>query len=44
LPLEAVGRKYGVTGSAVKKWLGKYNLPTRKSDISSYSKEEWDKL
>ncbi len=44
LPLEAVGRKYGVTGSAVKKWLKKYNLPTRKSDISSYSKEEWDKL
>jgi hypothetical protein len=31
--IESVGRKYGVTGTAIKKWLRKYGLPARATDI-----------
>ena len=31
--LESIGRKYGVTGNAVKKWCKSYNLPHRRKDL-----------
>ena len=40
----AVGRKYGVSDNAIRKWCIKYNLPSKKKDISSYSDEEWKKI
>lgn len=32
MSFEAVGRKYGVTGNAVKKWCKKYDIPSRASE------------
>lgn len=39
---EELGKKYGVTGNAVKKWCKKYNLPFIKSEINLIPKDEWE--
>ena len=36
--IEAVGRKYDVTGNSIKKWLKKYDLPYRAKDIKALDK------
>jgi group I intron endonuclease len=36
-----LGKKYGVSDNAIRKWCKTYNLPYKKSDINSYSDEEW---
>ena len=38
---EEIGRRYSVTGSAVKKWCKALNLPCLRSEINKYSSEEW---
>ena len=40
----AIGKKYGVSDNAVRKWCKTCNLPYRKKDINSYSDEEWEKI
>lgn len=37
-----VGRKYGVSDNAIRKWCKKYNLPHQKSKIKSFTEEEWN--
>lgn len=37
----ALGRKYGVSGNAIKKWCKAENLPFLKKEITNYSDEEW---
>lgn len=37
----AIGRQYGVTDNAVRKWCKGYNLPFRASDIKKISDPEW---
>ena len=44
LPMVAVGKKYGVTDGAIRKWCDSMDLPRRASDIKSYSDEEWEKI
>lgn len=39
-----IGRLYGVTDNAVRKWCDKYNLPRRVTDIKKYTEEEWNLL
>lgn len=39
-----LGKKYGVTDNAVRKWCKAYNLPYRKKDIDQYSDEEWNNI
>ena len=39
-----VGKKYGVTDNAVRKWCDSMDLPRKVSDIKSYSDEEWEKI
>ena len=34
MSFEDVGRKYGVTGNAIRKWCKYYGLPYRRSDIN----------
>lgn len=41
MPFTQIAIKYGVTDNAIRKWCDKYNLPRKKSDINSYSDEEW---
>lgn len=36
-----IGERYNVSDNAIRKWCISYNLPTKKSIISSYSDEEW---
>lgn len=33
---EAVGRRYGVSGKAIAKWLNTYKLPTRKKELEAW--------
>ena len=41
---EDIGRKFHVSGNAIKKWCDKYNLPRTKKEIKQYSNEEWEKI
>ena len=42
MPFTQVGKQFGVTDNAIRKWCKNYNLPFRKTDINKYSDEEWD--
>ena len=44
IPFQQIGKKYGVSDNAVRKWCEKENLPARKIDINNYSEEEWKKI
>jgi len=37
----ALGKKFGVSDSAIRKWCISYNLPSKKKDIKQYTEEEW---
>ena len=39
-----IGRLYGVSDNAIRKWCKTNNLPSSKAEIKSYSQEEWDKI
>jgi hypothetical protein len=34
--IESVGKLYGVSGNSVRKWLKKYEIPTKRSELKSY--------
>ena len=36
-----IGRNFGVSDSAVKKWCISYNLPSKKSEIKEISEDDW---
>lgn len=38
----ALGRKYGVTDNAIRKWCDDYKLPRTKKEISKYSDNDWE--
>lgn len=44
MPFEAIGREYGVSGNAIKKWCIQNNLPSKKSDIKQFSDEKWAQI
>jgi len=37
----SIGKQYGVSDNAVRKWCDGYKLPRRKRDIKEYTDEEW---
>lgn len=37
----SIGKMFGVTDNAIRKWCDSYNLPRRRSDIDKISDEEW---
>ena len=39
-----IGKQFGVTDNAIRKWCDKFNLPRKKADINSYSDEEWNNI
>ena len=43
-PMVALEKKYGVSTGAIRKWCKRLGLPNRKSEINSYSDEEWEKI
>lgn len=38
----AIGRMYGVRDNSIRKWCDKYNLPRKKTEINTYTDEEWE--
>lgn len=42
LPFTKIAEEQCVSDNAIRKWCIKYNLPSRKKDINSYSDEEWE--
>lgn len=44
IPFLQLGKKYGVTDNAVRKWCINYQLPFKKKDINSFTDEEWFKI
>lgn len=44
LPFTDIGRKFGVSDNAIRKWCKTYNLPTSKREIIKYSISEWEKV
>ena len=39
-----LGKQFGVTDNAIKKWCKSYDLPSRRCDIKSYTNEDWNKI
>ena len=37
-----IGRQYGVSDNAVRKWCKAYDLPTKSKEIKKFSDEEWE--
>lgn len=40
----ALGKEFGVSDNAIRKWCKAESLPFRKKDISGYSEEEWSSI
>lgn len=40
----SIGKRYGLSDNAIRKWCVGYNLPSLKRDIAKISDEEWEKL
>lgn len=43
-PFTQIGKMFNVSDNAIRKRCVFFNLPTKKSEIKQYSKEEWDKI
>ena len=43
-PFTIIGKQFGVTDNAIRKWCNSYKLPKTKKEINSYSDEEWEKI
>ena len=43
-PFTKIGEQYQVSDNAIRKWCIKFNLPSKKKDINSYSDEEWENI
>ena len=43
-PFTTIGKRYGVSDNAVRKWCDKYGLPRKASEIKAYSEDEWTKI
>lgn len=41
-PFTQIGKQFGVTDNAIRKWCDAENLPRKVSEIKSYSDEEWE--
>lgn len=39
-----IGKEFGVSDNAIRKWCKSENLPSKKTEIKLYSDEDWDKI
>ena len=44
LPFTTIGKQFGVTDNAIRKWCIQYGLPSKKREIKQYDKKEWEKI
>ena len=40
----SIGESFNVSDNAIRKWCAAYNLPTKKTEIKSFSDEEWKQI
>lgn len=43
-PFTQIGKMFGVSDNAVRKWCDKYHLPRKASEIKTYSDEQWTEI
>lgn len=43
-PFTTIGKQFGVSDNAIRKWCDNYNLPRKVAEIKKYSDEEWELL
>ena len=43
-PFTQIGKQFGVSDNAIRKWCDKYNLPRKTSEIKTYSDDDWLKI
>ena len=43
-PFTQIGKIFGVSDNAIRKWCIAYNLPHKKSEIKNYTEDEWQKI
>ena len=39
-----IGRMYGVSDNAIRRWCDKFNLPRKKNEIKKYTDAEWQEV
>lgn len=44
IPFVQIAKQFNVTDNAIRKWCDKFNLPRKKTDINSFSDEDWEKI
>lgn len=44
VPFLQIGRLFGVSDTAIRKWCKKMSLPSTKNEIKTYSEEEWEEI
>lgn len=44
MPFTQIGKKFGVSDNAVRKWCDKYNLPRKVNEIKQFSDDDWEKI
>lgn len=44
MPFTTIGKQFGVTDNAVRKWCDNYNLPRKSAEIKQFSDEEWESI
>lgn len=42
MPFTVIGKHFGVTDNAIRKWCDNYNLPRKSAEIKQFSDEEWE--
>ena len=43
-PFTEIGKQFGVSDNAIRKWCDKYNLPRKSSEIKKISDDEWNNI
>ena len=39
-----IGKQFGVSDNAIRKWCKNYELPYKSTEIKKYTNEEWDNI
>ena len=42
MPFTQIGKKYGVSDNAVRKWCDFYDLPRKSTEIKKYTDQDWE--
>ena len=41
-PFTQIGKQFGISDNAIRKWCDKYNLPRKSAEIKKYTDKEWE--